>query len=111
MPLRCACLRPLRRRSALAIAIVAVAVAVLAAHDFPAVGHGAGGHDGIGVGEMAAVCLAVTASVATGAVMLQLTRWTTRTGPRLRVASTAPPRRADAVAARAGPVVPVVLRL
>jgi hypothetical protein len=107
---KCSCLRPLR--SAPAVAIVIVALGVLATHDLPAVGHGAGGHDGIGVGELAAVCLAVTATVATNAVLLyQLTRWT-HTGPRLRAAAgSARPPRAHAVAARAGPLVPAVLRL
>ena len=100
------------RRSAPAVAIVVVAIAVLATHDLPALGHGADGHDGSGVGELAAVCLAVTATVATGAVLLsQLTRWT-RTGQRLRAAAgSARPSRAHAVAARAGPIVPLVLRL
>ena len=110
MLLKFPCLRPLRR-TAPAVVIVIVALGVLATHDLPAVGHGAGGHDGIGVGELAAVCLAVTATVATAVQLSQLTQWP-RTGPRLRAATgSARPPRAHAIAARAGPLVPAVLRL
>lgn len=92
------------------MAIVIVAVGVLATHNLPAVGHGAVGHDWIGVGELAAVCLAVTATVATGAVLLSQLNRGTLMGSSLRaVAGSARTRRAHAVAARAGPLALAVL--
>jgi hypothetical protein len=95
-----------------ALTVVVGSVGLVAVHGFPALGHTGAGHDGIPVGDLAAVCLAVTATAATAAAALSRPDGWMRTGlmswalPAERTPGLVPP-----APARASPPVAKVLRL